>query len=108
MNIFVVRAIVIRFHLGGRNYVGSDKILAFEVLFFQLGLQDIIKWKSVLHGPAWSRRSGRFWFLYYLNPSSTKKVIDMTIYTCQEGKTDARSQTPKQLMSDGKREVFDP
>src|SRR4051794_36880377 len=32
MNIFVVRAIVIRFHLGGRNFVGRDKILAFKVL----------------------------------------------------------------------------
>src|SRR4051812_31235696 len=60
MNIFVVQAIVIRFHLGGRNYVGSDRILAFQILLCQLGLQDIIKWKTVLHGAASSRQTGRF------------------------------------------------
>ena len=55
MNIFVVRAIVIQFHLGGRNFVGNDKILASKVLFCQLGLQEIIKWKNVLHSANWSR-----------------------------------------------------
>src|ERR1041385_6971844 len=60
MNNFVVRAMIIRFHLKGRNYVGSDEILVFKVLFGQLVLQDIIKWKHVLHVAAWSRRTGEF------------------------------------------------
>src|ERR1043165_637493 len=82
--------------------------MAFRVLFCQLGLQDIIKWKYVLHGAAWSRRTGRFWFLDHLNPSSYAKVRAITMYTCQRQKTDARSQTPTQLMSDDRREDFGP
>src|ERR1041385_4519096 len=105
MNNFAVRAMIIRFHLKGRNYVRSDKILAFEVLFGQLGLQDIIKWKNVLHGAAWSRRTGRFWFLNHLNPSSYAKVTALEVQPCQRAKSDARSQTPVQPMSDGKHDV---
>lgn len=33
VKIFVVRAIAIRFHREGQNYVWSNKILAFEELF---------------------------------------------------------------------------
>ena len=58
MNNFVVEAIVIRFHLKGRNYVWSNKILAFEVLFCQLGLQEILKWRNVLHEAAFG-----FWII---------------------------------------------
>ena len=86
VNNFVVRAIAIWFHLKGRNYVWSNKTLTFGVLFCQLGLQDIIKWKYVLHGAAWSRRTGRFWFLDHLNPSSYAKVRAITMYTCQRQK----------------------
>ena len=60
MNIFEVWVVVIRFHLEGRNYVRSDKVLAFGALFCQLGPQDILKWKSVLHELSCSRRTGRF------------------------------------------------
>src|ERR1041385_8219341 len=108
MNNFAVRAMIIRSRLKGRNYVGSDKILTFEVLFGQLGFQDIIKWKNVLHGAAWSRRTGRFWFLNHLNPSSYAEVTALGVQPCQRAKSDARSQTPIRLMSDEKREDFGP
>ena len=62
-NIFEVWVVSIRFHLEGRNYVRSDKILAFEVQLCQLGLQDILKWKNVLHELSSSHRIGRFRYL---------------------------------------------
>ena len=108
MNNFVVRAIVIRFNLKGRNYVWSNKTSAFGALFFQLGLQDVFKWKTVLNGAATSRRNGQFGFLDHLNPSSYAKVVAITISFCQEEKSDAWSQTSIRLMSDGKREDFSP
>ena len=108
VNNFVVQAMIIRFDLQGRNYVWSDKTLAFRVLFYQLGIQDFFKWKNVLHRPASSHRIGQFWFLYHLNLSSYAKVVAITISICQEEKSDAWSQTSIRLMSDGKREDFGP
>ena len=108
VNNFVVQAMIIRFHLKGRNYVWSNKTLAFRVLFCQLGLQDFFKWKNVLHRPASSRRIGQFWFLDHLNLSSYAKVVAITISVCQEEKSDAWSQTSIRLMSDGKRADFGP
>ena len=45
VNIFVAEPSSSDSILGGLNYVEIDKILAFEVLLCQLGLQDFIKWK---------------------------------------------------------------
>ena len=83
VNDFVVRAMIIWFHLKGRNYVWSNKTLAFGALFFQLGLQDILKWENVLHGAASVRRTGRFWYLKRPNPSSYKKVMVETVCCCK-------------------------
>ena len=96
VNIFVVRAIAIRFHLESRNYVWSSNILAFEALFCQLGLQDIIKWKNLLHGVAWYRRSGRFWYLKRPNLSSYEEVMAKSVrrWSSQSGSTVTTAVVP--------------
>ena len=108
VNNFVVWAMIIWFHLKGRNYVWSNNTQAFGVLFCQLGLQDIFKWKNIINAAASSRRNSQYWFLDHLNPSSYAKVVAITISVCEKEKSDARSQTSIRLMSDRKREDFGP
>ena len=95
---FVVQAIVIRFYLNFRNYVWSNKILAFEALFCQLGHQDILKLRNLLHRAASSRRTDRFWYLKRPNPSPYEKVTAETVCCCKA------SQRASQESSDVRRE----